>query len=288
MAPKVTEYTPIAANHCDPTQLEETRPLDAALLETIEYTHGPDAIRDKDGDGFREVDRAAFEATVKAMGRDTEIFPLACYFHERHQPSTITGGTQRSFSNIELPKLVHDAITTRDHDYMRRFFSELAKQPGTTIEDIGQYLEARLTATGRHPQMNVPDNITPWSKNGFSQTPGGQDRIDCWIFAQLAFSDLSGVAPQLDLQYYRISDGRVTAQGFQGFEQQPLGVTIYKKTPIPLSIPTAPLLGHQIDHVVLVATDADGHSIIVDNNTVTSIGNEDPSSHLRKKNSYSR
>lgn len=186
----VTEYNssePHRHPEFDPSYLEETNKgaLPYDLLYSVQLLD-PFAVVDQDGDGYREIERNAFEQIVRMEGLDARPFPLAPFFDDRN---VVVEGHRLKY----LPEALKEATDRHDFPAARSYFARLAGNFTDPLESLALPLAAHLAASAMHAGVNIDDGVSLEGPSGFSVFRDGRLRLDCGLYAQLAHSDLAGV-----------------------------------------------------------------------------------------------
>lgn len=239
----------------------------------------PEAFGDTDGDGFREVKKDILLQALDEYNFGSVSLPLATYFDDSFNAAPFLHKLEG------IPEELSQAIRKNDLAAAGDYFADLAATSENPLRDIANPLAKHLAGTATYG--GYMENVDINNESGFSVTSDGRMRFNCVAFFQLAFQDLAKV-PGLKLQavILEIEPGSpmnmgtgkgISTNNIRNIENQTSSYNFDFDDFDGL------LNEEPASHIVLLASDAAGHHLIVDNTSVIYLNNEDPKKFITDK-----
>lgn len=271
---KYSSVKPQKSSEFGPKWLEETHrgPLDPKIEAEIRKKD-PSAIRDLDGDGYQEFEKSATKRIIKNK-KDAHI-PLATFFGDT--PSLLEKMKRVLGLPLEL------IVPTYYHDFgeARKYFTQLAVGEENPLAVVAEPLAKHLAASMMHSGIDLDDSVSIKDQQGLSVHGSGRLRGDCLAFAELAHSNLRNI-PGLTFKYIKVGQGKVKSIIPSGHSRlSPSSVSGIKS--LEYDIPKGLKDDSASAHVVLLVSDKEGRSLLVDNNKVDYLRTQDSHAFIRSR-----
>lgn len=256
----------------DETRLEETN-VGALAPDLVDFLSifAPQAIDDVDGDGFIDVDPSGVPDALEQWSVESGRMPLATYFADA--PSE--------------PNSPHRFIS---HETTPVDFATIFTQSHASLPSLAAPLARYLASVAVHSGHNVDDRVPLTTSSGFSVTRDGRLRLDCVLFAQLAYATLQDF-PGLQFAYIRLRRSETSAPDhlvslplihrMSPQASSPLlsglATFAYGTTSEQVTIPAA-----NDGHLLLLISHGQDEHLVVSNHEVTVLHHDDPSTIIHR------